>query len=316
MPGISLRGDFAGGNDRTMATTAAPVPVPTDHLDAAASKQGRPGWRRHPSLELLGNLTMREIRSQYKRTVLGRLWSYINPLATIAIYSLVFGLLFHSNGASFASKYTGQSVFALWLAAALLPWNFISAGVMGGMGALMGNASLLGKVYFPRWIPVVATILSLAVTFATEIAVLLVVMAIWGGPKVLLMIPFIILMMVITMAFVTGIALMLSIAVVYFRDVQHFMALFILVWLYLTPVIYSIDQVQIVQNEMKHPLPLVTLWTLNPAYRITDAFRTMLYNFQIPRWQDWAGAIVWAAVSLAIGAFVFRKFSSRVVEEL
>lgn len=294
-----------------MAVSTDPS-VPPNGVTTAARAPSRGKWFRHPSLELLGNLTMREIRSQYKRTALGRLWSYINPLVTIAIYSLVFGLFFQMNtNRSAASAATGTTVYAFYLAAALLPWNFISGGVMGGMNALVGSASLLQKVYFPRWIPVVATILSLMVTFATELSVLLVVMAFWAGPKVLLFVPLIIAMMIITMFFVIGIALALSIAVVYFRDVSHFMALFILAWMYLTPIIYSISLVR----DMAHPT-LAKLWELNPAYRMTDAFREMFYNLRMPPWQDWLGSVLWATASMLIGMLIFRKFSSKVVEEL
>ncbi len=299
-----------------MAHTTAPVRAPAEVADRPDLIPTRKMVRRS-SLELLGNLTLREIRSQYKRTALGRLWSFINPLATIAIFSLVFGLIFEMKIAP--SRYSGVHVFALWLAAALLAWNFISGAVMGGMNALLNSASLLSKVYFPRWIPVVATVLAMAVTFATELAVLLVIMAVWGGPKVLLMIPLLIVLTIIVMAFVTGIALSLSIAVVYFRDTQHFMALFIQIWFYLTPIIYPIDTVAHLQERLGasgHPFPLGTVWGLNPAFRFTNAFRSMLYDFEAPKWEDWVGSILWAAAALAVGTLIFRKFSRRVVEEL
>lgn len=184
---------------------------------------------------------MREVRAQYKRTALGRLWSFINPLATIGIFSLVFATIMKIQIAPGVNS--GIHVFALFLAAALIPWNFISGGIVSGMNALVSNAGLLGKVYFPRWIPVVATVLAMAVTFGIELGVLTVVVAIVGGPKVLLFIPLLLILGLLTTAFVAGVALMLSVALVYFRDTQHFMALFMQAWFYLTPIVYPVSLV-------------------------------------------------------------------------
>ena len=272
---------------------------------------------RRGSRELLLNLTLREIRSQFKRTVLGRLWSFINPLAIIAIYSLVFGFLLRQNIP--AGTHSGIKLFTVFLASALIPWNFLSGSIMGGMGGIVNNAALLSKVYFPRYIPVVATVLAAASTFLTELGVLLVVVAFIGGPKVLIFIPLMLLMAVLMVIFVVGVALSLSVAMVFFRDTQHFMALFIQIWLYLTPIIYSNNLIISQQNTLAaegHHIPLRFIWGLNPAYRFTDAFRSMLYDFDVPRWQDWVGAAIWAFGALAVGMLVFRRFSAHLVEEL
>lgn len=272
---------------------------------------------RRGSRELLINLTLREIRSQFKRTALGRLWSFINPLGTIAIYSLVFGFLLTQHIP--AGTHSGITLFTVFLASALIPWNFLSAGIMGGMGGIVNNGALLSKVYFPRYIPVVATVLSAAFTFLMELGVLVVVVAFVGGPKILLFIPLMLLMVFLMVVFVVGVALALSVAMVFFRDTQHFMALFMQIWLYLTPIIYSIDTIIAKQDALLkegHDIPLRFLWGLNPAYRFTDAFRAMVYDYDIPRWQDWIGAAGWAGGALVVGLLVFRKFSSRLVEEL
>jgi ABC-2 type transport system permease protein len=269
------------------------------------------------SRELLINLTLREIRSQFKRTALGRLWSFINPLAIIAIYSLVFGFLLRQDIPK--GTHSGIGLFTVFLASALIPWNFLSGSIMGGMGGIVNNAALLSKVYFPRYIPVVATVFSAASTFLTELGVLLVVVAFVGGPKVLIFIPFMLLMVLLMVIFVIGVALALSVAMVFFRDTQHFMALFIQIWLYLTPIIYSNNLIISQQQQLLkegHDIPLRFLWGLNPAYRFTDAFRSMLYDYDLPRWQDWAGAAGWAFGALLVGTLVFRRFSSHLVEEL
>ncbi|NNG36287.1 ABC transporter permease [Nakamurella aerolata] len=272
---------------------------------------------RSRSIELLGSLTMREIRGQYKRTTLGRLWSFINPLATIGIFTAVFSTIMKITPP--VGTNSGIHAFALFLGAALLPWNFINNAVMGGMNALVGNAGLLQKVYFPRWIPVIATVLSLAVTLCFELLVLVLIVAIVGGPSVLLYLPGLIPLILLTTVFVSGIALTLSVLLVYFRDTQHFMALLMQVWFYLTPIVYPISLVAEQEQRLAdggHSVPLETLWKLNPAFRITDAFREVLYDFSWPSWGNLLGIALWAAASLLMGVLVFRTFSGRVVEEL
>lgn len=296
-------------------TTTTP---PTDADRSSNAPTARvPQSSRSRSLELLGNLTMREIRSQYKRTALGRLWSFINPLATIGIFSLVFATIMRIEPT--IGTNSGLHVFALFLGAALLVWNFINNAVMSGMNALVANAGLLGKVYFPRWIPVVATVLSLAATLCIEIGVFLVVVAIAGGPKVLVFIPVLVVLIALTAVFATGLALMLSIALVYFRDTQHFMALFMQIWFYATPIVYPVVYISQAETSLRNKgfnIPLETIWGFNPAYRITSAFRQVLYDFAMPSWEDWFGIIASAGISLGLGVLVFRTFSARVVEEL
>lgn len=300
-------------------TYGVPVQEEPDHIaiPMVAVTRKTTGTR-----ELLVNLTMREVRSQFKRTTLGRLWSFINPLATIAIYSMVFGYILQSPIQPGINS--GIHLFALFLASALIPWTFLAGAIMGGMGSIVNNSGLLSKVYFPRFILPVSTILAMSVTFAIELSLLTVIMAIVGGWKVLLFIPGLILLMGLTVLFCIGVALMLSIAMVYFRDTQHFMAIFIQLWFYATPIIYS--EALIVQLQTKvqdagwtlfgEPFPLFFLYNLNPAARITGSFRAMLYDYVWPSWQDWLVVCVWTGIVLAIGTYVFRKFSARVVEEL
>src|SRR5664279_638295 len=116
------------------------VPVqegPEDFPDAVVAGTGRISGTR----ELLANLTMREVRSQFKRTALGRAWSFINPLATIAIYSIVFGYILQSPISPGVNS--GIHYFALFLASALIPWTFLSGAIMAGMGSIVNNAGLL-----------------------------------------------------------------------------------------------------------------------------------------------------------------------------
>ena len=277
---------------------------PTDGLGGVTGVAGGGLRKRLRPPELLFNLTSKEVKAQFKRTVLGRLWSFINPIAILGIYTVVFGVLLKSKPPPGAH---GVVNFTLYLASGLIPWTFISSGIMGGMGAVVANSGLLTKVYFPRWTLVVSAILALANTFLIELGVVVVVMAIFIGPEVLFFLPLLVILVAITIAFCTGLALMLSVALVYFRDTQHFMALFMQIWFYLTPIVYPISLIA---------PQYLTAYRINPAERLVAAYRSMLYNFKVPEWQDWAWCIGWSALVLLIGIRVFSNYTARIVEEL
>ena len=277
---------------------------PTDGLGGVTGVAGGGLRKRLRPPELLFNLTSKEVKAQFKRTVLGRLWSFINPIAILGIYTVVFGVLLKSQPPPGAH---GVVNFTLYLASGLIPWTFISGGIMNGMGAVVANSGLLTKVYFPRWTLVVSAILALANTFLIELGVVVVVMAIFIGPEVLLFLPLLAILLCITIAFCTGLALMLSVALVYFRDTQHFMALFMQIWFYLTPIVYPISLI-----APKY----LTAYRINPAERLVAAYRSMLYDFKVPEWQDWAWCVGWAALVLLIGIRVFSNYTARIVEEL
>lgn len=269
--------------------------------------------------ELLLNLTSREVKGRYKRTALGNLWSLINPIATMAIFSVVFGVFMRVQ---IEPSRTGLHAYALWLMCALIPWTFFSAALSTGLGSVVANANLVKKVFFPREVLVTSTVLALVVTTAIELGVLVVALLLFGQP-VLPWIPMAALLLVLLTAFALGIALMLSVANVYFRDTQHFAAIILQIWLYATPIIYPLSYVVRAQEDLNAWLgrwdlsfPLVTLWQLNPIYHFTNAFRSIFYDVTWPSAVDLAWCFGAAALSLVVGLRVFRRFEPKLAEEL
>ena len=129
--------------------------------------------------ELFRNLTLRELRGKYKRSALGWTWSLVNPLATMAIYSLVFQFVLGVTADR--GDPSGLKNFPLFLLCGLLPWNYLATGMTGGMGAPIQNGALIKKVYFPREILTASVVASWAVQFAIELAVLSAVLALVGN---------------------------------------------------------------------------------------------------------------------------------------
>lgn len=260
--------------------------------------------------DLWFNLTLRELRGKYKRSWLGWGWSLLNPLAMTAIFTLVFSVLLKQDPASFTGDPSGLQVFALFLLCALLPWNFLSNGMTGGMFSLVGNANLVKKVYFPREVLVAANVASWAFSMLIEMAVLGVALLAFGN-MILPWLPFVIVLMAIQAAFVLGIALVLSVLNVYFRDTQHLIGIALQIWFYGTPIIYPLTLVQ--QHVSGAALKL---YELNPMTQFVKAYRNLLYDLRFPSLGTWAYLIAVSAATLVIGAAVFRRFEGRLAEEL
>ncbi len=289
-------------------------------MDDYAQQRDRSERRR--VLDLTLRLTQRSVSSEFKGTALGRLWSFINPLATIAIFTLIFGVVFRGEVAP--GKNSGIDSFALWIGIGVLCWNFLSGAIMAAMNGIVGNAGLLSKVYFPREVVIYSAVLSLMVDFVFEVVVLVLISLLMGGVAVLQMVPALIVVTALTALFSTGLGMVLSIVVVYFRDVEHLWQIFNQVWMYASGVIFSLAMLDNVQNELFHkgwqingqPIPITTIFRLNPAETYLEAFRSCLYDFAMPSWPVWAACLGWAAAAMLAGTLVFRRYQSHIVEEL
>jgi ABC-type polysaccharide/polyol phosphate export permease len=265
------------------------------------------------SRELLANLVQREVRGKYKRSALGQGWSLLNPLAQVLVFTVVFSYFLRIPPD--VGTDSGIRSFALQLLCGLLPWAFFANAVTGGMGSLLTNSNLVKKVYFPREVLVASTVLSLLVTFAVELAVLLAAVLVVGGPGVLphlVVVPYLVLCLT---AFGLGIGLALSVANVYFRDTAQFVGIGMQVWFYLTPVVYSLAYVAQARLEVLGR-PVEQLLHLNPMSRFVECFRNVFYDFTFPSAVDLLAVTLTGAVSLVLGYLVFQRFEGRLAEEL
>jgi lipopolysaccharide transport system permease protein len=260
--------------------------------------------------ELFVNLTLRELRSKYKRSVLGWTWSLLNPLTSLLIYWFVFGQLFGAQAE--VGDPSGVQNFAMFLMCGLLPYTFISNTLNGGMNALIGNANLVQKVYFPREILVGSTVASWVVSFLIELSVLAIALLFFGNVLVV-WIPVILLLVAIEIVFVTGLALMLSTAAVYFRDLQHLLGLVLQVWFYTAPIVYSMTYVQ---DYLGTTGWKITLYNLNPLVRFVEAFRDVMYDMRFPPLDHFLYLIGISIASLVAGMAVFSRLEGKVAEEL
>lgn len=262
------------------------------------------------SRELLWNLTLRELRSKYKRSALGWAWSLLNPLAVMGIFSLVFSLVLRVEPP--VGDPSGLYNYALFLLCGLLPFNLLSNGVTAGMGSLVANASLVKKVYFPREILIGASVSSWIFSFLIELSVLGVALLI-AGNVVVAMIPLVLATVALQAVFVLGLALILGVTSVYFRDLEHLTGIGLQVWFYATPVIYPITYVT---DRVDEGALLLRLYELNPMVGFVEVYRNLLYDLRLPAAGNVAYLVGVSLLSLIIGLATFKRFDARIAEEL
>ena len=258
--------------------------------------------------ELLWNLTLRELRTKYRKSILGWTWSMLNPLATVAIYSFVFGHLFGADAP--IGLHSGVRSFALYLRCALLPWNFFMLVTNSGMNAMIGNGALVKKVYFPREVLVFANSLHGIVQFSIELT-LLTVAVVLAGSYFFFWIPVVIVQMLLLSLFASGLALALAAGNVYFRDLGYLWQIFSQMWFFATPIVYMPALV-----EGKVPNWVEMILKLNPMAVFAQGFRRSMYDNAFPGWDNLGACAIVALLSMVIGWSIFTKLSRRFAEEL
>lgn len=267
--------------------------------------------------ELLLNLVLREVRGQYKRTIFGQLWSLANPLASVVVYTIVFGFVLRVTPPP--GDPSGIDSFPVWLLCGLLPWIFFSNVVTQGMGSILNNAGLIQKVYFPRIVLPTSYIGSIGYNWLFEMGVLLVIVQLVGG-NVLLFLPILILLMVFLALFSLGLVLALSVANVFFRDTQYLMSIILQLWMYLTPIIYPVDlvasQSEKIGGLFGTDITLLEIYNLNPLARFVEAFRNVLYDNRLPNLENGIFILVVTAASLILGTWIFQRKQKGLAEAL
>ena len=242
---------------------------------------------------LIKQLVSRDFKTKYKRSVLGMAWSFLNPLLTMSVQYIVFSTLFKSDIPN----------YPVYLLSGIVFMNFFNEAVSMGMTSITGNASLIKKVYMPKYIYPVSRILSSLVNFALAILPLFLVMIFTGTsfrPSLLLLVFDILCLL----GFVTGMGLLLTTAMTFFQDTQFLWGVASLMWMYLTPVFYP---------ESIIPARLLTLYHMNPMYQYITFARICIIDGVSPEPMAYLWCIVSSLVVLALGVVTFKKNQDKFV---
>lgn len=263
--------------------------------------------------ELLINLTLRELRGRYKKSALGWLWSLLNPLASVAIYWVVFGYFLDIQPP--VGDPSGLQSFVLYLLCALIPWIYFSNSVQSSLEALVGNAGLIKKVFFPRDLLVMSVIGALLVTMLIEMSVVLVILLL-AGNFLIPWIPMVLVLIFLETLLVLGAGLFLSVANVYFRDVKHIIGIAMQALFYSTPIIYPLSVVPDTADVLGLEIPIGDIYRLNPLVQMVQAYRSVLYDLRFPPLDTMLYLIGWSVGVLLIGYWFFERHQRRLAEEV
>ena len=247
--------------------------------------------------EMIFSLVRKDLRGRYKGSVLGFLWTFVNPLLQLAVYSFVFAFILRAD----------IDKFYLFLFVALIPWLFFSSCITSGSFCILGEKGLITKIYFPREVLPIAWVTS---AFVNMLLCFLVVFAVvlFSGAHV----NFAVWLFLIPVAFIEyllalGFTLIFSAATVYFRDLQHILGILSMAWMYFTPVVYPEE---IIPEQFR------AMFSLNPMTPIIRAYRDILYYARIPDMFTLLSALACGVIGVFVGFFVFNKLKRGFAEEM
>lgn len=239
----------------------------------------------------------KELRGRYKSSILGFLWTFINPLCQIIIYTIVFSNIFRMN----VDKYY------IFLTVVMIPWVFFTASMTGGSICVVNQQDLVKKIYFPREVLPISFVTSCFVNMLLSFVVVFGMLLVTGWGVSLRAIVYLPLVMLVEYILCLGLTMIISACTVYVRDLEHIMGVLMMAWIYLTPVMYEITYV---------PERLRPIFMVNPMTPVAIAYREILYYKQVPEVSNLVMSVCVGVVSLVVGSVIFAKLQKNFVEEL
>lgn len=298
-------GQHATGSLRAVATTRLSVPPdvppPQRAKPHAVRRLSRDARELIQARELTLNLVRRDLKVRHRGSFLGMVWSLTNPLLVVALYYVIFTYIIPARPANDLPRPDGHAVpFAVYFFAGYIVWNLFATAAAEATNSVVGSGYLLRKVYFPRAILPLSTVLSAAVTFTFELAVLLViVLVVVGAPSLNILWAPVIVAIVLLLSY--GMALLVSAVTVFLRDVGHFIGVLLQMWFWATPIVYSL---QFVANKGE----IARFLKLNPMTGLVVSFRNVVVLNRPPGLRLLAYDLAFALVVLGIGAWVFQRW--------
>lgn len=247
--------------------------------------------------EMIFSLVRRDLKGRYKGSALGFLWTFINPLLQLGVYTLVFSIIMRN----------GIEDYYLFLFVALIPWIFFSSALASGASCIWAQQDMVKKIYFPREVLPLAFVTSQFVNMLLSFVVVFAVLIVSGKGLNLVAMLYLPIIMLVEYILALSMTMMFSAITVYLRDMEYLLGIITMAWQFLSPVMYSIEQV---------PEKVMWLFNLNPMTPIIIAYRDILYYGQIPKLATLAHAVVFGLVMLLVGINVFGRLKRHFAEAL
>lgn len=238
--------------------------------------------------EMIFSLVKRDLKGRYKGSALGFLWTFLNPLLQLAVYTMVFSVIMRA----------GIEDYYIFLFVALVPWIFFSTSLAGGSSCIWAQQEMVKKIYFPREVLPIAYVTSQFVNMLLSFIVIFAVLILSGHTLNFIAILYLPLIMIIEYVLALGMAMLTSAITVYLRDLEYILGIVTMAWQFLTPVMYSVDAV---------PEQLRGIFALNPMTPVIVAYRDILYFGTAPQMKTLLLAVVTGVAVLIAGWIVFHR---------
>lgn len=248
--------------------------------------------------EMIKSFVRRDLRGRYQGSFLGFLWTFLNPLLQLVVYSIVFGFILGAT----------EEKYYLFLFVALIPWLFFANSVAGGSMAVISQKDMVKKIYFPREVLPIAHVTSAFVNMLLCFIVIFIVVIISGTPINPLALLCLVPIWIVEYILALGMAFITSAVTVYMRDMEHILSIIVMAWQYLTPVMYSDERI----SDEK----IRAIYNLNPMTPIIKAYRDILYYSRVPELSTLLSALAMGVFFLVVGWLIFTKMKRRFAEEL
>lgn len=254
--------------------------------------------------ELIYNLVLRDLKVRYKKSFLGVIWSWLNPLLMMLVFTFIF-------------RRSDMRDFHIYVLSGILPWNFFSGAVMGGLYSIVSSGHLIKKVYFPREVLPISVVLSNLVNFLIGLPVLF-LLALLSGVKLNTYVLLLPLPIIIQTLFAIGIVLILSTLEVFYRDTHMLMDVVMMAWFFLTPIFYTVSSQYPTEMQLLGVTfnPRRFIFWFNPMASIINTYQDLIYNGTLTVLPFLARTAVTALLILIIGYLFFLRFRGRFGEEV
>ena len=246
--------------------------------------------------ELLKTNVKKEVKGRYKNSFLGVLWSFLNPLLQLAVYSVIFGSLLAGD----------NPTYHIYVCIGLIPWTYFVSAIQQADYTIIANGNIIQKVYFPREILPISIATSGAINFAISTIIILAfcLFSELGLTWYILLYPIILLVQYVL---ILGISFIVSAITVYIRDLEHIIGVVLMAAFYATPIVYRLEQL---------PDNLRVIMSLNPMTHIINAYRDIFYYQQMPDFAKLGILFAISIVLVVVGYLVFNKLQKGFAEEL
>ena len=247
--------------------------------------------------QMIFSLVRKELRGRYKGSVLGFLWTFINPLMQLIIYTVVFSVIMKSS----------IDNFYLFLFVGLIPWIFFATSLTGGAGCILSQKDMVNKIYFPREVLPIAYVTSSFVNMLYTFIVFFAVLFLSGygvNGQALIFLPIV---MLTEYVFALAIGLLASGVTVYFRDMEHLLGILSMAWMYLSPIFFPMELI---------PDTVRSIYLANPMTPIIEAYHAILYYKHMPQGNGLYITLGISLFLLLISFYLFGKLKRRFSEEM